>query len=161
MKTKLLMLALVAACTGCASITGDSSQKVRVETLDEHGVAIAGAKCTLQNDFGTTTGDSGTHIATHRSSKDLHIECKKDGYPDANATAVSRVNGGMFGNIIFGGGVGAIIDHNKGTAYTYPEWVKLVFGKVFTFDRTDDKNGQPSVAKNAPPPAENLEIASK
>lgn len=115
----------------------------------------------MQNDFGTTTDESGTHIATHRSSKDLHIECKKDGYPSANATSASRVNGGMFGNIIFDGSVGAIIDHNKDTAYTYPEWVKLVFGKVFTFDGTDDKNGQPSVAKKAASPAENLEVASK
>jgi hypothetical protein len=32
--------------------------------------------------------------------------------------AISRANAGMAGNIIFGGGIGAIIDHNKGTAYS-------------------------------------------
>jgi hypothetical protein len=34
----------------------------------------------------------------------------------------------MFGNIIFGGGVGAIIDHNNGSAYEYPPSLKIVMG---------------------------------
>jgi hypothetical protein len=40
-------------------------------------------------------------------------------------------------------GLGAIIDHNKGTAYTYPTWVQLVFGKTLVFDRSAEKDGQP------------------
>ena len=51
----------------------------------------------------------------------------------------------MFGNIILGGGIGAIIDHNKGTAYTYPTWVQLIFGKSLVFDRSAEKEGQPTV----------------
>lgn len=35
----------------------------------------------------------------------------------------------MFGNIIFGGGIGAIIDHNNGSAYEYPATIKVVMGK--------------------------------
>ncbi len=50
---------------------------------------------------------------------------------------------GMAGNIIFGGGIGAIIDHNKGTAYTYPTWIQLIFGKTLVFDRSAEKDGQP------------------
>lgn len=49
----------------------------------------------------------------------------------------------MAGNIIFGGGIGAIIDHNKGTAYTYPTWVQLVFGQTLVFDRKDETDGVP------------------
>jgi hypothetical protein len=40
------------------------------------------------------------------------------------------------------GRIGAIIDHNKGTAYTYPTWVQLVFGKTPVFDRSAEKDGQ-------------------
>lgn len=138
---------MIVGLSGCASITGDSSQAVRIETIDENGVQVKGAKCTLQNDYGSTSGDSGGAIMARRSNKDLFIDCKKEGYADASATATSRANAGMWGNIIIGGGIGAIIDHNKGTAYTYPEWMKLVFGKVFTFDRRDDQDGQPSLAK--------------
>ena len=158
MKTKMVFVVLgMAMMSGCASITGDSAQKVRVETYDQSGNVIADADCTLENDFGKMTGKSSSNITTHRSSKDLFVECKKEGYPDASAKAISRANGGMFGNIIFGGGIGAIIDHNKGTAYTYPEWLKLVFGSVLTFDRSDDKEGQPSLAKQNVLPTQSTE----
>ena len=50
---------------------------------------------------------------------------------------------GLAGNIIFGGGIGAIIDHNKGTAYTYPTWVQLIFGRSLVFDRSAEKEGMP------------------
>jgi hypothetical protein len=41
----------------------------------------------------------------------------------------------MFGNIIFGGGVGAIIDHNKGTGYNYPDQLPVEMGKSVVVDR--------------------------
>ena len=56
---------------------------------------------------------------------------------------ISRVNAGMFGNIILGGGIGMIVDHKRGAAYTYPTWVQLVFGKTLIFDRAAEKDGQP------------------
>jgi hypothetical protein len=59
------------------------------------------------------------------------------------ARAISRANAGLAGNILFGGGIGAIIDHNKGTAYTYPTWIRMVFGKTLVFDRSNEKEGQP------------------
>ncbi len=49
----------------------------------------------------------------------------------------------MFGNILLGGGIGMIVDHNRGTAYTYPTWIQLVFGKTLAFDRRDEKEGHP------------------
>ncbi|MEY5028041.1 MAG: hypothetical protein RLZ63_356 [Pseudomonadota bacterium] len=36
----------------------------------------------------------------------------------------------MFGNIILGGGIGAIIDHNNGSAYEYPSLIKIFMGKM-------------------------------
>ena len=67
-------------------------------------------------------------------------------------TTISRANAGLAGNIIFGGGIGAIIDHNKGTAYTYPTWVQLVFGQTLVFDRSTEKEGTP-VTGTIPPVA--------
>lgn len=48
--------------------------------------------------------------------------------------------------------MGAIIDHNKGTAYTYPQWVRGVLGKLLTFDRSADKEGQPNSGLELPAP---------
>lgn len=67
------------------------------------------------------------------------VECKKEGSPDGFARAVSRAAGGMWGNIIFGGGIGAIIDHNKGTGYDYPNDIVVKMGQSVTIDKRDER----------------------
>lgn len=142
--TKLIVAASVAAlATGCASIVNDTTQPMKIETLAPDGKSVAGADCTLSNDYGQTTMRSGATTQVRRSSKDLDIVCKDLGRPDAVARAISRANAGMAGNIILGGGIGAIIDHSKGTAYTYPTWVQLQFGKTLVFDRKAETEGSP------------------
>jgi hypothetical protein len=44
----------------------------------------------------------------------------------------------MFGNIIFGGGIGALIDHNKGTGYDYPTSMPVQMGKSVIVDKKDE-----------------------
>lgn len=138
-------IAITAAmsCVGCASIVNDSSQPIRIETKTQSGALVAGADCKVSNDYGTVAAKSGGTTPIHRSSKDLDIVCTHPQNPDASARAISRANAGLAGNIIFGGGIGAIIDHNKGTAYTYPTWIQLVFGKTLVFDRSAEKDGAP------------------
>lgn len=46
----------------------------------------------------------------------------------------------MWGNIVLGGGIGAIIDHNKGTGYNYPSDLPVRMGESVTVDRRDEKN---------------------
>jgi hypothetical protein len=132
--------------TGCATVTGERSQQIRVETFDTQGAQITGAKCKLVNDYGEQNTDESGQATVHRSNKDILVECNKAGYPAANAVGISRANAGIYGNIIIGGGIGALIDLSNGSAYTYPKWLSLVFGQTLTFDRSDDKDGQRSVA---------------
>lgn len=146
----LALVSLSLAFTGCASVVNDSTHPVKVETRTAAGQTVTGADCKLTNDYGVTSMKSGDTAQVRRSNKDLDIVCKHPDNPDASARAISRANAGMFGNIILGGGIGAIIDHNKGTAYTYPTWVQLVFGKTLVFDRTAEKEGQPTPATEAP-----------
>lgn len=111
---------------------------------------ITNAECKLTNDYGTVSVKSGDTVQVRRSSKDLDIVCKQADNPDATARAISRANGGMFGNIILGGGIGAIIDHNKGTAYTYPTWVQLVFGKAWYSIARPKRKASPRLLPNCP-----------
>lgn len=143
------VLAASAVCvmSGCASIVNETTHPLKLETKDAGGRTVSGADCTVSNDYGNTQAKSGSTIQVRRSSKDLDITCKHPSNPDAVARAISRANAGMAGNIIFGGGIGAIIDHNKGTAYTYPTWIQLVFGQTLVFDRSDEKEGQPVVGR--------------
>lgn len=143
MNKLLPILAVALACTGCASVMNDTTHPIRVETKTQSGELVSGAECSLTNDYGTITMKSGSVVQARRSSKDLDITCKHPTNPEATARATSRANSGMWGNIIIGGAVGAIIDHNKGTAYTYPTWMQLVFGKTLMFDRNAESNGQP------------------
>lgn len=78
----------------------------------------------------------------HRSGENLYVVCSKDGEEAGIDTLISRANGGMFGNILFGGGIGAIIDHNKGTAYSYPDWVRVIMGDNLVYDRKNNKDNE-------------------
>lgn len=144
MKRLALAIGATVILAGCASITSESTQLVRIDALDEAGKPVAEATCEVTNDKGVYNIDAGKHATVNKSAKDLNITCSAPEREDqATGTAISRAGAGMFGNILFGGGVGAIIDHNRGTAYNYPAWVQVVFGKIFVFDRTKHKDGVP------------------
>lgn len=145
--------------TGCASILNDTNQAMKVETKNASGELVSGAECTITNDYGSTNVLSGATASVRRSNKDLDIVCKHPSSSDATARAISRANAGLAGNIIFGGGIGAIIDHSKGTAYTYPTWIQLVFGKTLVFDRNLEKEGVP-VPGNDPSSAPAEKVAA-
>ncbi len=132
--------------TGCATITTDAGQLMRVETFVETGEEVRGAMCRLENENGVFNLSTPGAATVAKSSRDLSVECSTPNRPPAKAVVTSRVGAGMFGNILFGGGVGAIIDHSKGTAYNYPAWLQLVFGRTLSFDRQDHVDGQPTPA---------------
>jgi len=151
------MLAAVALCLGgCASVMNDVTHPVKIETYNAAGQEVAGASCLLENDKASQTIATPITANVRRSDKDLQITCTKGGELDGKAAAVSRANAGLAGNIILGGGIGAIVDHNRGTAYTYPQWIRVVMGRFTTFDRKADVEGQvnlgekPAVTGEAP-----------
>jgi hypothetical protein len=144
MRLSLMMPLCVVLTAGCASVMNDVTHPIKIETMTSAGDAVPGADCTLVNDKATSTMKSGETGNVRRSSVDLDITCKHPQNPDSVAKATSRVNGGMFGNIILGGGIGAIVDHNRGTAYTYPTWIQMIFGQTMLFDRREEKEGKPT-----------------
>ncbi len=143
---RLGIVALAFSLGACASITSESTQLVRVDAVaTPGGASVTDATCIMTNDKGTFEGKAPGPILVRKSAQNLSISCKAPSQASlAEGSAVSRAGAGMFGNILFGGGIGAIIDHNKGTAYNYPDWMRVEFGKMFTFDRTDHQDGQPT-----------------
>lgn len=117
--------------TGCASITGTTGQSVSVQTKSGDQL-IAGANCELVNSKGRWFVTTPGSLPITRSNDDLQVTCKKDGMDQGVASVVSDTKLGMFGNIIFGGGIGAIIDHNTGAAYEYPTLVTVFMGEATT-----------------------------
>lgn len=138
------MIAAAAAMSlvGCASVMNETTHGVRVDTRQKEGAVVVGAECVASNDYGSTTFKSGTVQALRRSSQDMKIVCTQVGQEQAQAQLVSRPNGALAGNIILGGVIGAVVDHNRGTAYTYPTWIEMVFGESLVFDRTLQKGDE-------------------
>ncbi len=138
----VLAITLQTLLTGCASITKDSNQPVKIETYSRENQAVAGVKCTAKNERGEWVATTLGVVNVHRSGQNLLVNCEKEGEQSGIATVISRANGGMFGNILFGGGIGAIIDHNKGTAYSYPDWIRVIMGDNLVYDRKTNKENE-------------------
>jgi hypothetical protein len=117
--------------TGCATVSGSgSTQPLSVQTFAADGTDLDGARCDMTNDEGTWFVLTPGSTTVHRSNKDLQVTCKKAGVDVGTANVVSRTKGNMWGNIILGGGIGAIVDHNNGTAYEYPTLIKIFMGRA-------------------------------
>jgi len=89
--------------TGCASVTHGTTQTVKIETLTASGRTVDGAECRLPNDKGEALALSGQSVPVRRLDGNLSIEYTQAGQAPAGGQAVSRVNGGMVGNIVIGG----------------------------------------------------------
>ncbi len=137
-----VILCVSLAVSGCASITSSEMQTVALNTTTKDGHTVKNAKCTLKNDKGEWEAKSPGLVSVHRSAEDLMVECKSDEAEDGLLRAISRAAGGMWGNIIFGGGIGAIIDHTKGTGYNYPDDLPVKMGASVTVDRSSQQQQQ-------------------
>jgi hypothetical protein len=132
--------------TGCASVTGGNVQKMYVQTVSLDGATVSGAECALSNDKGTWRLNSPGDTSVVRSNKPMEVKCTKPPLPQGLLSLESGTRPAMFGNILIGGVVGAVIDHNSGAAYEYPEAVKVIMGQMssLAFVRT---------APGVPPPS--------
>ena len=141
----LALSVVVVATTGCSTITQDSSQSLAL-TSSYQGQPVD-AECKLSNDKGQWTSKAPSNVMVRKSNEDLDVTCKKEGVPDGLLKAVSRAAGSMWGNIIFGGGVGAIIDHNKGTGYDYPNQLPVKMGESVVVDKKTESQQAATQAK--------------
>lgn len=133
---KIASFAVVTLLAGCSTITQDSGQSLAL-TATYQGKPVEAA-CKLENDKGQWTAQAPTNVTVRKSNEDLNVTCKKEGLPDGLLKAISRAAGSMWGNIIFGGGVGAIIDHSKGTGYDYPNQLPVKMGESVVVDKSKD-----------------------
>jgi len=107
--------------TGCASIVSGNHQSLSVNTPLQKD-----ATCSLKNDKGTwyvnrTPGS----VTVQQSFKDMLIHCEKDGRPMGDTKIASKVKPLYFGNILFGGIIGLIVDGADGAGFGYPTTVSV------------------------------------
>ncbi|MBM3368682.1 MAG: hypothetical protein FJY43_10480 [Betaproteobacteria bacterium] len=136
---------------GCASITGSELQSLLVTTVEKSGTAVPGAECAFQSPKGIWSVSTPGSVMVLRSGEDMTVTCRKGAAVPGIAKLISRAHGGMFGNIIFGGGIGALIDHNKGTGYEYPNKVTVVMGESTLIDRQHEVEREQQQSNQASP----------
>jgi hypothetical protein len=112
------------ALSGCASIVDGSTQVLSVKTV-ESANEVSGANCSLTNEKGTWFVNTPGTVSVHRASSDLNIKCSKEGYEAAIKTEQSSTKSMAFGNILFGGVIGAGTDMATGAAYDYPQLITV------------------------------------
>lgn len=122
---------------GCSTITQSESQVLALTATYESKPVEA--NCQLRNDKGSWDAKAPSNVSVRKSNEDLNVTCKKEGMPDGLLKAISRAAGSMFGNIIFGGGIGAIIDHSQGTGYDYPNQLPVKMGQSVVVDRQTEQ----------------------
>lgn len=150
------LITLISLLSACASVTGTTGQSVSVQTRLQNGKELKDAACDLTNSKGVWYVTTPGSVSIRRSNDDMQVICKKEGYESGRASVVSDTKGSMFGNIILGGGIGAIVDHNNGSAYEYPTLIQVVMGadtKIGTPRDNTPSNPNPMGGGPVPTPA--------
>lgn len=136
--------------TGCASIVNGQNQSVSVEARTDNG-PVVGASCKLSNNKGTWFVTTPGSTTINRSYEDLAVRCDKENHDPGLASVKSSTKGMAFGNILFGGIIGAGVDMSTGAAYDYPGLITVLMGKTTVVaPPSQDPSGAPGQSK-APP----------
>lgn len=142
--TLLTLTTLLAG--GCATVSGNATQPISIQTVDAQGRVIEGMSCRVNNPSAQYVGDSPMFdLKVRRSSMPLVIECRGEGRPMARAVLVPRADTAMAAQLLLPGGSSLmVIDHVTGFMYAYPRWVRLQAGADMVFDRRDERNRDPT-----------------
>lgn len=140
----IAVLSLTLLGSGCASIVTGHNQSVSVETRSKQGEAVASANCKLTNDKGTWFVTSPGSVSVRRSYSDLLVNCEKANQEPGVASVKSSTKAMAFGNIIFGGVIGAGVDIASGAAYDYPTLITVWMGEKVAIDAPPAENAPAS-----------------
>jgi hypothetical protein len=122
---KLLFMWLVVGSallvSGCATLTKGTQQTVTIAT-DPNGAA-----CNMTRDgkpLAVVNPTPGS-IPIEKASGAISILCRKPEYKDAAGTLASEFQAMTFGNILFGGLIGIVVDAASGAMHQYPMMITI------------------------------------
>ena len=125
MVRKFVLLAALVGLTSCSSIVNESHLPINLSFSDN-----SGGECALRNKRESYQTQIPASVLVRRSDDPLVYDCTTSDGRKANGSINSKVGQTMAGNIIFGGGIGAVIDANNDMHREYPgSFVILVVAK--------------------------------
>jgi len=124
----LLGFAIIVA--GCATIIQGTSQSISVNSNP------SGAKIIV---MGMERGTTPAVIKVDRSDSNIIVRIVKDGYEPVEVMLTRSVSGWIFGNIVFGGLLGLVVDFATGGAYNVsPEFIQANLQSIHTMNLEKD-----------------------
>ncbi|VYU59959.1 hypothetical protein [Metakosakonia massiliensis] len=120
-KTAGVLLISSALLSGCCTMHDGTTQNVDIETN-------APAKYKIVNDDGDVVaeGVAPTVVSLKRGDAPYIVTLKRsDTSPEAKGTINDNANGWAWGNILFGGIIGTIIDYSDGAAWDLDKTVNI------------------------------------
>lgn len=116
-----LALFAMSLLSGCATLTTSSSQNVTVTTEPP------GAACSFKRDgqvIGVVNPTPGS-LSVSKSHTAIDVSCAKEGFLDATGAVGSRFQAMTFGNILFGGIIGIVVDAASGATAKYDPTITI------------------------------------
>lgn len=108
-----LTLCLVLA-SGCASIVSDNQSTTYIQTEPEE------ARCELHGQDFVRVLNTPTSVSLPSEAAPLTVACTAPGYKNTVQTLDTKGDGWVWGNIIFGGVIGAVVDAGRGAGQKFP-----------------------------------------
>ena len=139
-------LLVVAALSGCATVTEPTTQTILVQAV-EGNRPVASVGCLLANDAGRWYVNAPGRVKVAKRAWPLSVDCKKEGGSAGYEVFASRANAtALWGNAVVTAGVGYLVDRNTGAGHDYPDTITIVM-KAKPAEGTDS---EPSVASSTP-----------
>ena len=120
-RRSFLAMTCLVAVSGCATFVSDDHQSIVITSEP------VGATCQVRQGevlVGTVATTPGT-ILVGKSRHDIAIDCTRPGYFPGAAVLEPHFQGWTFGNMLYGGTVGLLVDTSSGAINQYPHWVSV------------------------------------
>ncbi len=126
-KRLIISIASAVSLTACASIVSDNESTTYIETEPET------ARCELHGQDFKRVVNTPDSIHLPAEAAPITIACVADGYKTTTEPLDTKVDGWVFGNILFGGLIGLAIDSARGAGQEYPPHVMVALEpEIFT-----------------------------
>ena len=87
------VVAALVSVGGCATLTGEATQAINIQTVDASGKPVDGMACRIVNGSAEYMGDTPLfNLKVRKSPTPLVVECKRHGYAMARALIISRAD---------------------------------------------------------------------
>jgi hypothetical protein len=138
----LLTIACVIGLSACATLVTDDQQSI-VVTSDP-----LGATCNVRQGgtYVATVQETPGTILVAKSRHDIAIDCTRPGYYPGAAVLEPHFQEMTWGNILYGGSIGVLVDTSSGAINEYPHWVSVIMKpQTMRFERRADAERPPVV----------------